>query len=489
MYIVLGCDDVVVLGCDDVGFSVANRLRERGVEVTVVDKDAKRVGQLRLMGYRAVLGDFGLPEVLREAGMERAEMVLIMIPNFPAIRAALGAINTLKTELKVDPVVVARVLDEVEVREVKRLGASDALPSSQLLADFAISKFEGLKEMAKEKRLRALLRELGRGKMAIVLQTNPDPDSIASGVALKLYAKAFGVDADIIYDGVIGYSQNRALVNLLELELIEANKVNFKDYSSFALVDVATHAYCSLPKGILPTIVIDHHAVPAGEVRARYQDLSFVGASSTLLTNYLRYAAVEIDRATAAALVIGILTDTMNFTRGATPLDFEAFEYLMKFADLDVLGKLLSPAISSDALRVFASAIKASKLKGGYLTANLGEVKDRDLLAQTADFLLNREGVATTFVYGVCDEAVYASARTRDVTLHLGQTLRGAFSEIGTAGGHARMAGATIPLKALGRVAKKGLRREIDRVVGRKFLEAVGVVKPPRPKQKRIKRK
>jgi nanoRNase/pAp phosphatase (c-di-AMP/oligoRNAs hydrolase) len=218
-----------------------------------------------------------------------------------------------------------------------------------------------------------------------------------------------------------------------------------------------------------------------------YLDLSPVGAASTLLTYYLRYAAVEIDRATAAALVLGILTDTMNFTRGATPPDFDAFQYLMGFADAEVLGKLLAPTISSDALDALATAIKVGKLRAGYLTANLGEVKSRDLLAQAADFLLNREGVTTTFTYGVCGDAVYASARTRDVGLNMGQTLKKAFSDIGSGGGHPHMAGATIPLKALSKTGKDKLRRELDRVVGRKFLEAAGILKPSRPRRKKTK--
>ncbi len=478
----------LVLGCGDVGFSVASRLKERGAELAVVDRDAKKIEQLKEMGFSAFVGDFCLPKVLKDAGISRAEVVLLMVPDFRATERALGAINRLKTELKIDPVVVARVLDEAETAEAKRLGTSDALPSSQILANFTLSRFEELKAVAKEKRLRALLRELSGGRMAIVLQTNPDPDGIASGVALKCYAKAFGIDADIIYDGSIGLPQNRALVNLLELNLLRADEVKFTGYTAFALVDVATYANCALPKNILPTIVIDHHPVPASEVGARYQDITVIGSTSTLLTNYLRYAAVEVDRATAAALVIGILTDTMNLTRGATPTDFDAFEHLMKLADLDLIGRLQSPAVSPEALDVLARAIKGSKLKGGYLITNVGEVKDRDLIAQTADFLLKREGVMTAFVYGICGNAVYASARTNDVALHLGQALKEAFIPIGSAGGHTRMAGATIPLKAFGRISKKrALKTEIDRKVGRRFLEVIGVVKP-RVKRKRAKR-
>ncbi|MFQ6130302.1 MAG: NAD-binding protein [Candidatus Hadarchaeaceae archaeon] len=477
----------LVLGCGDVGFSVASKLKERGMELMVVDKDIKKIEPLAKMGFSTLVGDFCLSKVLKEAGISRAEVVLLMVPDFRVTERTLGTINRLRTELKIDPVIVTRVLDEGETLDAKRLGASDAIPSSQILANFALSRFEELKGIAKEKRLRALLQEFSGGRMAIVLQTNPDPDGIASGVALKRYAKAFGIDADVIYDGDIGHPQNRALVNLLELDLRRAEDVKFSGYTSFALVDVATHANCALPKEILPTIVIDHHSVPSSEVGARYQDITKVGSTSTLLTNYLRYAMVEVDRATAAALVIGILTDTQNFTRGATPTDFDAFEYLMKLADLDLVGRLQSPAVSPEALDVLARAIKGSKLKGGYLISNVGEVKDRDLIALTADFLLKREGVMTTCVYGICGNVVYASARTNDMALHLGQVLKEAFVPIGSAGGHARMAGAKIPLKAFGRVSKRALKAEINRKVGRRFLEVIGVVKP-KAKRKRAKR-
>lgn len=252
---------------------------------------------------------------------------------------------------------------------------------------------------------------------------------------------------------------------------------------------MATHANCALPKDILPTIVIDHHPVPSSEVHARYQDITIVGSTSTLLTNYLRYAAVEIDGATAAALVIGTLTDTMNFTRGTTPTDFDAFEHLMKLADIELLGKLQSPAISPEALDVLARAIKGSKLNGGYLITNVGEVEDRDTLPQAADFLLKREGVQTVMVYGIWNNSVCASARTNDIAIHLGQALRQAFGEIGSAGGHARMAGAMIPLKAIKAKSKRVLKRAIDRQVGRKFFEVVGVTKPSKRRKTRPRSK
>ena len=42
------------------------------------------------------------------------------------------------------------------------------------------------------------------GRLAIVLPNDPDPNSVTSGVAMELYAKAFGIGADIISGEIIG---------------------------------------------------------------------------------------------------------------------------------------------------------------------------------------------------------------------------------------------------------------------------------------------
>jgi nanoRNase/pAp phosphatase (c-di-AMP/oligoRNAs hydrolase) len=295
------------------------------------------------------------------------------------------------------------------------------------------------------------------------------------------------VDADIIYDGVIGHPQNRALVNLLGLEMLESRDVVFDAYRWFALVDVATHAHCALPPGYIPTVVIDHHAVPMSEVKAVVKDITPVAATSTLLANYLKFAGIEIDRPTATALLLGILTDTMNLIRRPTHLDTRAYEYLWGLADLDLLRRLISPTIPPEGLDVLMRAGRVSKTIGPHLFANLGEVKDRDIIAYVSDFLLNREGITTTFVYGVLGKEVHVSVRTKDVSLHLGKALRGAFSDMGSAGGHAGMAGATISISAF-KATRRNLKRKMDRVLRTRFLEAVGALKP-RKRRKGPKKK
>jgi nanoRNase/pAp phosphatase (c-di-AMP/oligoRNAs hydrolase) len=486
-----GLSVYLLIGCDDFGFSVAETLRDQGVETVIVDGDRTRVEHLRNLGYRekeAVFGNPSSPDVLERAGLERAEVVLIMLPDYSEVEKVLQLINRLKGKLRIDPVVVVRVLEEAYAEDAKAMGASDVFPVNQLLTTSAVERFGELKLMVNEKRLRRFLEgeRTRRGRLAIILQTNPDPDSIASGVAMKLYAKAFGVDADIIYDGVIGHPQNRALVNLLELEMLESRDVEFGVYRWFALVDVATHAHCALPPDCRPTIVVDHHAIPASEVEARIKDITPVAATSTILTSYLRFAGVEIDRPTATALLLGILTDTMNLIRRPTHLDTRAYEYLWGLADPDLLRRLISPTMPPEGLDVLMRAGRVSKIIGHHLFSNLGEVKDRDIIAYVSDFLLNREGITTTFVYGVVGKEIYVSVRTKDVSLHLGKALREAFSDIGSAGGHASMAGATIPISVF-KTTKKNLKRKVDWVLRTRFLETVGGLRP-RKRHKRSKK-
>jgi len=131
----------LVLGCGDVGFEVASSLKKRGMAAAVVEKDARMVEQLRLAtGHDAYWGDFRSPEVLKQAGISRAEAVILTVPDFDTIRQTLEAINRLKKKLRINPAVIVRVEHEIEAFEAKRLGASDVVPSAQTIASAIVEK-------------------------------------------------------------------------------------------------------------------------------------------------------------------------------------------------------------------------------------------------------------------------------------------------------------------------------------------------------------
>jgi len=189
-----------------------------------------------------------------------------------------------------------------------------------------------------------------------------------------------------------------------------------------------------------------------------------IGATSTVLADYLRRAGITPDESLATALLFGIRVDTNDFSREVSPADFEAAAWLLTHADLSLLDRVESPSMTSAVVDTLARAIRDRDVRGDALASNVGAISDRDALAQAADRLLNMEGVRIAVVYGFKDGTVYVSGRARGTDVDLGETLRDAFDAIGSAGGHADMAGAQVPLGILAET-EGGSAEELERIV------------------------
>jgi nanoRNase/pAp phosphatase (c-di-AMP/oligoRNAs hydrolase) len=164
------------------------------------------------------------------------------------------------------------------------------------------------------------------------------------------------------------------------------------------------------------------------------------------LTEYLRRLRITPDRTIATALLFGIRVDTNDFSREVSAADFEAASFLCPHVDHSLLEQVESPSMGPEVLDTLARAIGNREVRGDALATNVGEIRDRDALAQAADRLLDMEGITVSLVYGYTDETVYVSGRARGTGVDLGETLRDALGSIGSAGGHADMAGAQIDL-------------------------------------------
>ena len=315
------------------------------------------------------------------------------------------------------------------------------------------------------------------GELAVVAHDNPDPDAIASAIALADIAERLGCSARACYYGSINHQENRAMVNLLEYDLHELAPED--DLSTFGGVALVDHARPGVNDGVPPgtdvDVVIDHHP-PRGPVAAQFTDLrSDVGATSTLLVDYYRRLGVEPTDAVATGLLFGIRVDTNEFSREVSVADFEAGAFLLPNADMGALERIENPNMSSDTLETIAEAIVSREQYGSVLLSGIGKIRDRDTLAQAADRLLNLDGITTTLVYGIKDGTIYASARARGTDLDLGEALRAAFDQVGSAGGHADMAGAQIDLGVMEWIEEdnQSLREIVDGLVTDRFLEAL----------------
>jgi voltage-gated potassium channel len=74
-------DHVIVCGYGATGQIVARDLREEGVTVVVVDRAAETVSKAEDDGLLALTGDVLDPEVLKEAGTDRARGVILLLPS------------------------------------------------------------------------------------------------------------------------------------------------------------------------------------------------------------------------------------------------------------------------------------------------------------------------------------------------------------------------------------------------------------------------
>src|SRR5215510_10674625 len=140
--------------------------------------------------------------------------------------------------------------------------------------------------------LTSLLQTLDRpGPLVILPHDNPDPDALASAAALKhLAATLLARDAQIALGGIVGRAENRAMLTYLNITLVPVSEVRFNGDTGVVLVDTQPgRPNNSLPDGVTPVAVIDHHpayasydGVPFLDLRAEY------GATSTMVTEYLR---------------------------------------------------------------------------------------------------------------------------------------------------------------------------------------------------------
>ena len=331
---------------------------------------------------------------------------------------------------------------------------------------------------ARTRQLQQVLRDID-GHLAVVTHDNPDPDAIASAVALGELAARAGCEVSLCYYGDISHQENRAFVNLLEYDLVNLDADDdaaLEAYDGFALVDHSRPGVNDqLPENLPIDIVIDHHP-PRLPVEARYVDLrSGVGATSTLLVDYFERFDIEMPGSIATGLLFGIRVDTKDFRREVSAEDFEAAAQLVSRADMEALQRIEDPSVSGETLAIIGRAITNREEAGSVLLSCVGRLSDRDALAQAADQLLDLEGIHATMVYGVLDGTIYISARARGADIDLGEALRDAFGQIGSAGGHADMAGAQITLGVLDSVDdnEESLHSIVSSVVNDRFLDAV----------------
>jgi nanoRNase/pAp phosphatase (c-di-AMP/oligoRNAs hydrolase) len=309
------------------------------------------------------------------------------------------------------------------------------------------STFDTQKRIARNKeKLVALERTMeGAKNLLILLQDDPDPDSIASGLALRHVLGRRRSSTPLASFGRVTRPENLAMTRLLDIQIEqELDAARLADFDRIAIVDAQPHRFhATLPR---LDILIDHHPDVSG-AEAVFRDLrTSYGATSTILTEYLRATTTKVSERLATALLYGVRTDTLLLGRDVAQADVDAFTYLYPLANISCIRKIDRPELPLAVIDSFAEGLKQRWVVDKVVFSHLGRVDREDVIPQLADFCLQVEGVEWSVVSGVYEGSLVMSVRNVGFVRAAGELLRETFGDLGAAGGHRSMAKAIIPL-------------------------------------------
>jgi nanoRNase/pAp phosphatase (c-di-AMP/oligoRNAs hydrolase) len=309
----------------------------------------------------------------------------------------------------------------------------------------------------------------GRTRPLIHLQHNPDPDALASALALQyLLKRMLDVECVLAYTGLVGRAENRAMLRWLKIQIVPSYKIDYAEHDFIAVLDTHPGAgTCRLPVGIVPHVVIDHH--PARKafagVALTMLDTSY-GSTSTMVGALLLENGIPLNSRIATALTYGIRTDTLDLARGCGPKDEAIYEQVFAWADKRVLGKIERARVTQEYFQVLENGLRRAQITDFAVTTWVGPVAYGDAVAEIADLLFRLEGTKWVLVVGLNESILYFSIRALQAEgVDAGAVAR----EIaqGHGGGHESYAGGQFPLP-------KGMEeRACFELLRDRFLKAV----------------
>lgn len=285
----------------------------------------------------------------------------------------------------------------------------------------------------------------------VLVLINPDPDSMASALAVKRLLRKRAKRTTIGHIGEVKRLENKAMMELLGIGMVSAEKLNCQEFSSRVLVD-SQPSHSEILEGFAYDAIIDHH--PRAKIwKTRFEDIRpDYGSTSTILTEYIEEAGMRPSMKLATALLYGIKTDTGNLERGATEADIRQFRYLLEYANMNLLRKIEKSELRLRDLNFFKTAIDERVVTKKGLYAHLGEVPSGDICVQVADFFMGVYGMSWSFVSGVYKGKLIIILRNDGYRKDAGKLAERAFGSFGSAGGRRGAARAEIALDSLDRL-------------------------------------
>jgi nanoRNase/pAp phosphatase (c-di-AMP/oligoRNAs hydrolase) len=302
--------------------------------------------------------------------------------------------------------------------------------------------------------------------VTFVSHVHPDPDSLASMMGLAYLVEAcLGKSTRLTRDGIISRAENRAMVQLLHLNLRPIERVTWHGNEALVMVDSQPNTGRHNLDPCAPFYaVIDHHETPGDLEGIPYVDVrQGLGATCSIVTSYLREQDVELPARLATGLLYGIETELSGYPRQASALDDEALIYLYPLADKDLLARIRNARLPQSHFECMLQALQSSFIYDRLIISWVNELPQPELAAEVVDFLIRFEEVDWAVCCGVFEDKLILSVRAAVEDAKAGEMLRHVVGKLGRAGGHDRRAGGTIFLPSTSASAIEQVQAELRR--------------------------
>jgi nanoRNase/pAp phosphatase (c-di-AMP/oligoRNAs hydrolase) len=313
-------------------------------------------------------------------------------------------------------------------------------------------------------KLKSMARD--RDTLAILISGSPDPDAVASAMALREIlnqTKPLAKCVFIATEPVIRH-QNAEFIKEMKVEIEMLDKVDLKEFRLIALVDSQPTFFGDRLGEVKPQIVLDHHPCKTvwhaslADVRPGY------GALSTIMTEYLLAARAKISKRLYTALLYGIKSDTDNFERDVSLEDVGAYYLTFSRANRELIRRVELNQIPEKFLKYFDYACQHKRRYRDRVIIYLGSVESPDACVQVADFFLHVINIFYVITAGIVKDRLVIIFRGDGYRRDCGAIARKSFGIFGTAGGHRSAARVEIPLETLKTVLDDDLSPEaVDR--------------------------
>jgi nanoRNase/pAp phosphatase (c-di-AMP/oligoRNAs hydrolase) len=324
-------------------------------------------------------------------------------------------------------------------------------------------------------RARKLLRVLeGKKNILITTHRHPDPDALASSMALRALLSAKLKDARISLSikGNIGGGINDAFTRHAPLNLVPWDEPALNQYDAIILLDVQpTFAYNPLPAGIMPTAIIDHHRAPGRRPQCPFCDIrKDVGATASIVFSYFMELEIPISPELAATLLYAIESDLAGAAGMPTDLDNLALSNLTLIADTHKLYVMRYVDLPQSYYQAYYNGLhNALCFENLAVISFLETIDSLEQPAVIADFLLRLDKAQWALVTAIYESRLVFSLRSSDPKRSAGQIARRLIRNLGEGGGHRTKAGGYVTLE-------NGTPTEIERIratLKRRLLRAL----------------